>query len=57
MDGEIIVTSNFVKEKEAASYSKAAATLMFVVCFIVQFRAVYHLKWNATKVLIIEKKR
>ena len=37
MDGEIIVTSNFVKEKEAASYSKAAATLMFVLSFILIF--------------------
>ena len=59
MDGEIIVTSNFVKEKEAASYSKAAATLMFVLSFIlisVQFRTVQHLNLNATKILIILKK-
>ena len=56
MDGEIIVTSNFVKEKEAASYSKAAATLMFVLSFIlisVQFRTVQHINLNATKIVII----
>ena len=40
MDGEIKVASNFVKGKEAASYSKAAATLMFVVCFILVFCSV-----------------
>ena len=40
MDGEIKVTSDFVKGKEAASYSKAAATLMFVVCFILVFYSV-----------------
>ena len=40
MDRETTVTSNFVDEKEAASYSKATATLMFVLCFILIFCSV-----------------
>ena len=35
IDGEIIVTSISVRKKEAASYSKATATLIFVLCFTV----------------------
>ena len=35
-----MVTSNFVKEKEAASCSKAAVALMFVLCFILVFCSV-----------------
>ena len=58
MDGEIIVTSNLVKEKEAASYSKAAATLMFVLSFILIFCSISDCSTPklAIKILIILKK-
>ena len=45
-----MVTSNFVKEKEAASCSKASVALMFVLCFILVFCSVSYyspLNFNA----------
>ena len=54
-----MVTSNFVKEKEAASCSKTAVALMFVLCFILVFCSVSDclpLNLNAKKKLVIKKK-
>ena len=58
-----MVTSNFVKEKEAASCSKAAVALMFVLCFILVFCSVsdcsplnLNAKKKKKKIIMIKKK-